>query len=68
MLPAPKCVSITSPTTPKTILKAQVAPMLRSQTKEEHPPPSPEPEEGEYVVPDDDKLDDYNLMLGELVS
>ncbi|KAL7396025.1 hypothetical protein ABVT39_027366 [Epinephelus coioides] len=50
--PAPKCISITSPT-PKTVPKAQVAPMLRSQTKAELPPPSAEPVGGEYVVPDE---------------
>lgn len=39
--------------------------MLRSQTKEEHAPPPAEPQEGEYVVPDDGGLDDHNLTLGE---
>ncbi|XP_049442724.1 signal-transducing adaptor protein 1-like isoform X2 [Epinephelus fuscoguttatus] len=50
--PAPKCISITSPI-PKTVPKAQVAPMLRSQTKAELPPPSAKPVGGEYVIPDE---------------
>ncbi|XP_069027442.1 signal-transducing adaptor protein 1-like [Embiotoca jacksoni] len=50
--PAPECISIASPT-PKTVPKAQVAPMVRSQPVEEPPPPPATPEEGEYVFPDD---------------
>ncbi|XP_032383106.1 signal-transducing adaptor protein 1 [Etheostoma spectabile] len=61
--PAPKCVSITSPT-PKTIPKAQVAPMLRSQNKVELLQP-PTKEEGEYVIPDDPSPD-HNLRLVQL--
>ncbi|XP_070770022.1 signal-transducing adaptor protein 1-like [Enoplosus armatus] len=61
--PAPKCISINSPA-PKTVPKAQVAPMLRSQTKEELLPPPAKPEEGEYVVPDDP--DDQNLKQVQL--
>ncbi|CAJ1058454.1 signal-transducing adaptor protein 1-like [Xyrichtys novacula] len=41
--PAPKCINI-SPPLPKTVPKAQVAPMKRTETK---------PEESDYVVPDD---------------
>ncbi|XP_026212815.1 signal-transducing adaptor protein 1-like [Anabas testudineus] len=63
--PAPKHVSISSPT-PKTILKAQVAPMLRSQCGKEPPPPPAEPEEAEYVVPDDDRPPDHKLKLAQL--
>ncbi|XP_070693166.1 signal-transducing adaptor protein 1-like isoform X2 [Pempheris klunzingeri] len=62
--PAPKCISITSPT-PKTIPKAQVAPMLRSQTKEELLPPPAKPVEGEYLCPDDDSPHDLKIKLGE---
>lgn len=62
--PAPKCISLTSPT-PKTVPQAQVAPMLRSQTKEELLPPPTKPVEGEYVVPDDDSSGDHKLKLGE---
>ncbi|XP_051275098.1 signal-transducing adaptor protein 1-like [Dicentrarchus labrax] len=61
--PAPKCISITSPT-PKTVPKAQVAPMLRSKTKDELLPPPTKPEESEYVVPD--AHDDHQLKLGQL--
>ncbi|XP_023137991.2 signal-transducing adaptor protein 1-like [Amphiprion ocellaris] len=57
--PAPKCISITSPT-PKQVPKAQVAPMIRSKTKEELQPP-PEPEDNDYVVPDDGDLKFVNL-------
>ncbi|XP_040903627.1 signal-transducing adaptor protein 1-like [Toxotes jaculatrix] len=57
--PVPKCISITSPE-PKTLPKAQVAPMLRSETQEELQPPPAKPEDGEYVVPDD-----HNQKLGE---
>lgn len=39
--------------------------MLRSQKTQEFLPPPVEPEEGEYVVPDDDKPNDHNLKLGE---
>ncbi|XP_042349413.1 signal-transducing adaptor protein 1-like isoform X2 [Plectropomus leopardus] len=59
--PAPKSVNITSPT-PKTIPKAQVAPMPRSESKAEHLPPSEDPVEGEYVIPDDQC---HNLKLVE---
>ncbi|XP_018524409.1 signal-transducing adaptor protein 1 [Lates calcarifer] len=65
--PAPKCVSITSPAT-KTVPKAQVAPMQRLPTKEELPPPPTKPVEGEYVVPDDHRLDDHDLKLVQLDS
>ncbi|TDH07591.1 hypothetical protein EPR50_G00107540 [Perca flavescens] len=60
---APKCVSITSPT-PKTVPKAQVAPMLRSQNKDELLLP-PTKEDGEYVIPDD-QCPDHNLRLVQL--
>ncbi|KAF3838477.1 hypothetical protein F7725_010245 [Dissostichus mawsoni] len=48
----PKCVSISSAIL-KTVPKAQVAPMLRSETKEELPPPPTNQDEGDYVMPDD---------------
>ncbi|XP_044061212.1 signal-transducing adaptor protein 1-like isoform X2 [Siniperca chuatsi] len=67
--PAPKCISITSTfTSPasKTVPKAKVAPMLRSQTKEEPLPPPTKPVEGEYVVPDDHSPDDHKLKLVQL--
>lgn len=60
---APKCISITSPK-PKTIPKAQVAPMLQSNTKDLLPP-SPELAGGEYMVPDDQSPDDHKRNLGE---
>lgn len=63
--PAPKCVSITSPT-PKKVPKAEVAPMLRSQTKAELPPPPTDPVGGEYVIPDDHCPDEHNLKLVQL--
>ncbi|XP_039976509.1 signal-transducing adaptor protein 1-like [Xiphias gladius] len=52
--PAPKCISITSPT-PKTVPKAEVAPMPRSQTAEE---------------PDDHNLKDSDIcvFLSKLVQ
>lgn len=62
--PAPECVSIASPT-PKTVPQAQVAPMLRSQTKAELPRPPANPE-GEYVVPNDQCADKHNLKLVQL--
>ena len=49
--PVPEVVTTTSPT-PKTIPRAQVAPMLRSKTKEELVPPAAKPAESEYVIPD----------------
>ncbi|KAK1904086.1 Signal-transducing adaptor protein 1 [Dissostichus eleginoides] len=52
MSPVPKCVSISSAIL-KTVPKAQVAPMLRSETKEELPPPPTNQDEGDYVMPDD---------------
>ncbi|KAI4819650.1 hypothetical protein KUCAC02_004890 [Chaenocephalus aceratus] len=33
--------------------KAQVAPMLRSETKEKLPPPPTNQDDGDYVMPDD---------------
>ncbi|XP_022616089.1 signal-transducing adaptor protein 1 isoform X2 [Seriola dumerili] len=65
--PAPKNISITSPAL-KTVPKAQVAPMLRSQTKEESLPPPTKPAEGEYVVPDDHRPDEHKLKLDQLDS
>ncbi|KAM6999996.1 signal-transducing adaptor protein 1-like [Tautogolabrus adspersus] len=61
---APKCISITS-TAPKEVPKAQVAPMQRSETKEELSPPPTKPEEGEYVLPDDSRPEHHNLKPGE---
>ncbi|XP_034739869.1 signal-transducing adaptor protein 1-like [Etheostoma cragini] len=61
--PAPKCVSITSPT-PKTVPKAQVAPMLRSENKAELLLP-PTKEEAEYVIPNDHSPD-HNLRIVQL--
>ncbi|XP_044220054.1 signal-transducing adaptor protein 1-like isoform X1 [Thunnus albacares] len=63
--PAPKPVSVNSPSA-KTLPKAQVAPMMRSQTKEELLPPPTTPEEGEYVVPEDQSPDYKNLKQVEL--
>ncbi|XP_034400148.1 signal-transducing adaptor protein 1-like [Cyclopterus lumpus] len=63
MTPTPKYVSMTSPTS-KTVPRAQVAPMLRSQTKEELLPPKQE--ESEYVVPEDQCPDVHNLKLVKL--
>ncbi|XP_068570992.1 signal-transducing adaptor protein 1-like isoform X2 [Cebidichthys violaceus] len=60
--PAPKCISITSPT-PKIVPKAQVAPMLRSQTKEELLPPPTKQKEDEYLLPEDQCPDVHNLKL-----
>ncbi|XP_076594639.1 signal-transducing adaptor protein 1-like isoform X2 [Chaetodon auriga] len=58
--------SITLPT-PKTIPKAQVAPMLQSKTKEAPALPPKEPVGGEYVVPCDGSSDDLNeLKLAQL--
>ncbi|XP_029298043.1 signal-transducing adaptor protein 1-like [Cottoperca gobio] len=51
MSPAPKCISITSPTL-KTVPKAQVAPMLHSQAEEKLLPTTTNPEDSEYVDPD----------------
>ncbi|XP_020501472.1 signal-transducing adaptor protein 1 [Labrus bergylta] len=64
---APKCISTTS-THPKEVPKAQVAPMQRSETKEEFSPRQSEPEEGDYMVPDDSRPDDIKIveMDGEL--
>ncbi|XP_038148504.1 signal-transducing adaptor protein 1-like [Cyprinodon tularosa] len=47
--PPPKCMSIPPPVVPK----AQVAPMLRGQTKDKLLPPTPKEEEELYVYPDD---------------
>nr|XP_015801384.2 signal-transducing adaptor protein 1 isoform X1 [Nothobranchius furzeri] len=60
---APECVSIPSPSSIAPP-KAQVAPLLRSQTKEKLPPPPHKPDEGEYVVPDDSL--DHNRKLAQL--
>ncbi|XP_030251691.1 signal-transducing adaptor protein 1-like isoform X1 [Sparus aurata] len=49
--PAPVNISLNTPIA-KTVPKAQVAPMLRSNTKEERPLPD-EPVDGEYINPDD---------------
>ncbi|XP_034454157.1 signal-transducing adaptor protein 1-like [Hippoglossus hippoglossus] len=62
--PAPNCISITSPT-PKTVPKAQVAPMLHPQIQKELQLPPTKPAEDEYVVPEDDTPDYHNLRLGE---
>ncbi|KAK2849070.1 hypothetical protein Q5P01_008904 [Channa striata] len=61
----PKCIDITS-RPPKTVPKALVAPMLWSQTKEELLPAPPEPEGGEYVMPDDDQPDNHSVKLAQL--
>ena len=61
MSPVPKCVSISSAIL-KTVPKAQVAPMLRSETKEELPPPPTNQDGGDYVMPDDH---DPDLKPGE---
>ncbi|XP_071313136.1 signal-transducing adaptor protein 1-like [Trachinotus anak] len=65
--PVPKSVSSASPQ-PKTVPKAQVAPMLRSQTKVELPPLPNKQVESEYVVPDDHKPDDQKLKQVQLNS
>ncbi|XP_060935487.1 signal-transducing adaptor protein 1-like isoform X2 [Limanda limanda] len=62
--PAPKCISITSPK-PKTVPKAEVAPMLRPQIQKERKLFLIKPEENEYVVPEDHSSDYQNLRLGE---
>nr|XP_040029630.1 signal-transducing adaptor protein 1-like isoform X1 [Gasterosteus aculeatus aculeatus] len=62
--PAPKYISVTPPV-PKIIPKAQVAPMLRSQMREELPTP-PAKEEDEYVLPEDQCPDSHNLNLVQL--
>ncbi|XP_070818287.1 signal-transducing adaptor protein 1-like [Chaetodon trifascialis] len=51
--------SVTSPT-PKTIPRAQVAPMLRSKTKKVPVLRPQKPVDSEYVVPYDDSPDDRN--------
>ncbi|XP_041652832.1 signal-transducing adaptor protein 1-like isoform X2 [Cheilinus undulatus] len=56
--PTPKYISIT-PSAPKQVPKAQVAPMQRSETKVD-PPPAAVPEEGDYVLPDDGKSAKFN--------
>ncbi|KAI3351703.1 hypothetical protein L3Q82_020544 [Scortum barcoo] len=63
--PAPQCINIGSAAS-KTVPKAQVAPMMRSQTKEELLPPATKQEEGEYVVLDDHIPDDHNPKLVQL--
>ncbi|XP_038555010.1 signal-transducing adaptor protein 1-like isoform X1 [Micropterus salmoides] len=65
VFPTPKCINITS-AAPKTVPKAQVAPMPRSQTKEELLPPPTKTEETEYVVPDDHSPGANNLNLVQL--
>ncbi|XP_053284009.1 signal-transducing adaptor protein 1 [Pleuronectes platessa] len=62
--PAPNCISITSPT-PKTIPKAQVAPMLCPQIQKELEFLLSKPAEDEYVVPEDHTPDYQNLCHGE---
>ncbi|KAL6117596.1 stap1 [Pungitius sinensis] len=62
---APKYISITPPVA-KIIPKAQVAPMLRSQTREELPPLPPPKQEDEYVLPEDQCPDVHNLNLVQL--
>ncbi|XP_033948420.1 signal-transducing adaptor protein 1-like isoform X1 [Pseudochaenichthys georgianus] len=47
----------------KTVPKAQVAPMLRSETKEKLPPPPTNQDDGDYVMPDDH---DPNLKLVQM--
>ncbi|XP_075959508.1 signal-transducing adaptor protein 1-like [Anarhichas minor] len=63
--PAPKCISIAS-TTPKIVPKAQVAPMLHSQTKAELLPPPTKQQEDEYLVPEDQCPDVHNLKLVQM--
>lgn len=53
--------------TPKAVPKAQVAPMQRSNPKEKpaHCPSPAEEEENEYMIPDDECLDDHVKETGE---
>ncbi|XP_041846669.1 signal-transducing adaptor protein 1-like [Melanotaenia boesemani] len=60
--PPPKCISINSS---KAVPKAQVAPILRSKTKEQLLPPTPKPVESEYVIPDECP-DDQHQMKAQL--
>ncbi|XP_022045295.1 signal-transducing adaptor protein 1-like [Acanthochromis polyacanthus] len=57
---APKRISITS-STPKQVPKAQVAPMMRSKTKEVLQPPPDKHEDNDYAVPDDHDLKFANM-------
>lgn len=63
MSPAPVNISLNTPIA-KTVPKAQVAPMLRSNTKEERPLPD-EPVDGEYINPDDHIPDHHKKKQGE---
>ncbi|XP_073343757.1 signal-transducing adaptor protein 1-like [Pagrus major] len=62
--PAPVNTSLKTPKT-KIVPKAQVAPMLRSNTKEELPPPD-KAAGGEYAIPDDHIPDNHNKKLVQL--
>ncbi|XP_028272381.1 signal-transducing adaptor protein 1-like [Parambassis ranga] len=67
VLPAPECVATTSPTA-KIIPKAQVAPMVQSQNKEEPLPDPAKPVGGEYVLPDEDGPDEHDLKMVQLAG
>lgn len=62
--PAPKSMSGPLPGS-KTVPKAEVAPLLRAQPKEEPEPPAAEAEENDYVVPDEHRHDDHKERHGE---
>ncbi|KAK5864756.1 hypothetical protein PBY51_015971 [Eleginops maclovinus] len=65
MSPISKCVNISSPIL-KTIPKAQVAPMLRSEAKRELQSPPTNQDEGEYVFPDGHVEADGELQVLKL--
>uniref|UniRef100_UPI0037E883AA signal-transducing adaptor protein 1-like n=1 Tax=Semicossyphus pulcher TaxID=241346 RepID=UPI0037E883AA len=65
--PAPKCIRIPSPAS-KVIPSAKVSPMVRSETKEKLPLSPTDPEEGEYLLPDDDGPEYHNLKLGQFAG
>lgn len=62
---APKCVTISSPTS-KIVPKAKVAPMMRWEGKADPESPPDKAAEGEYMVPDEHQPDDHNLKLVQL--
>lgn len=62
---APKCVTISSPSS-KTVPKAKVAPMMRWEGTDDPESPPDAAVEGEYVVPDEQQPDYHNLKLVQL--
>lgn len=62
--PPPKCISVSSPSH-KTLPSAQVAPMVPLRPKDKFHLLPEKADEGEYVIPDDDKPNKLNF--GEYV-